>query len=316
MASTRDPMKVMRFNDSRDAPALVVAIAPVPEPGGGEVLIRVHAAGVTPTELLWFPTTHKPDGTKRTGAILGHEFSGVVESVGADVDPNQVGREVFGMNDWFADGATAEYCTAAITSLAPKPSRLSHAEAASVPIGALTAWQGLLDRAKLQAGERVLIHGGSGAVGVFAIQLARRAHAHVITTASARNFDFLSGLGADELIDYHTERFEDRVRDVSVVFDTVGGETLQRSWDLLKPDGRMLTIAADSEGTRNERIEKAFFIVEPNQKQLTEIARLLDAGELRCFVDAVVPFAEASDAYCGTVKARRGRGKIVLSLVE
>jgi NADPH:quinone reductase-like Zn-dependent oxidoreductase len=308
-------MKVMRFNDSRDTPALVVGIAPVPEPGRGEVLIRVHAAGVTPTELLWFPTTHKPDGTKRTGAIPGHEFSGVVESVGVDVDPNQVGREVFGMNDWFADGATAEYCTAAITSLVPKPSRLSHAEAASVPIGALTAWQGLFDRAKLQAGERALIHGGSGAVGVFAIQLARRARARVITTASARNFDFLSGLGADELIDYHTERFEDRVRDVSVVFDTVGGETLQRSWDLLKPDGRMLTIAADSEGTKDERIEKAFFIVEPNRKQLTEIARLLDAGELRCFVDAVVPFAEASDAYSGTVKARRGRGKIVLSLI-
>jgi NADPH:quinone reductase-like Zn-dependent oxidoreductase len=143
------------------------------------------------------------------------------------------------------------------------------------PIGALTAWQGLFERARLQAGERVLIHGGSGAVGVFAIQLARRTGAHVITTASSRNFDFLSQLGANEVIDYRLDRFEDRARDLDVVFDAVGGETLKRSWSLLKPQGRMVTIAADSEGTKDERIEKAFFIVEPNQKELTEISRLL-----------------------------------------
>jgi NADPH:quinone reductase-like Zn-dependent oxidoreductase len=143
------------------------------------------------------------------------------------------------------------------------------------PIGALTAWQGLIERARLQAGERVLIHGGSGAVGVFAIQLARRTGAHVITTASSRNFDFLSQLGANEVIDYRLDRFEDRARDLDVVFDAVGGETLKRSWSLLKPQGRMVTIAADSEGTKDERIEKAFFIVEPNQKELTEISRLL-----------------------------------------
>jgi NADPH:quinone reductase-like Zn-dependent oxidoreductase len=225
------------------------------------------------------------------------------------------GREVFGMSDWFADGATADYCTSASTSVSEKPSRLSHPEAASVPIGALTAWQGLFERGRLQAGERILIHGGSGAVGVFAIQLSRRTGAHVITTASARNFDFLSHLGANEVIDYRMDRFEDRARDLDVVFDTVGGETLKRSWSLLKPQGRMVTIAADSEGTKDERIEKAFFIVEPNQKELTEISRLLDSGELQCFVDAVVPFVRASDAYCGTIEARRGRGKMVLSII-
>jgi NADPH:quinone reductase-like Zn-dependent oxidoreductase len=137
----------------------------------------------------------------------------------------------------------------------------------------------------------------------------------VITTASARNFDFLSQLGANEVIDYRTDRFEDSARDVNVVFDTVGGETLKRSWSLLKPRGRMVTIAADSEGTKDERIEKAFFIVEPNQKELAEISRLLDAGELQCFVDAVVPFARASDAYCGTIRERRGRGKMVLTTI-
>jgi NADPH:quinone reductase-like Zn-dependent oxidoreductase len=307
-------MKVMRFNDAKDSPALVRGTAPTPEPGAGEILIHLHAAGVTPTELHWYPTTHTREGDLRTGAIPGHEFSGVIEAVGANIDSGEIGREIYGMNDWFADGATAEYCTSVLASVANKPSRLSHSEAAAVPIGALTAWQGLFDRANLQPGERILIHGGSGAVGVFAIQLAHRVGAHVITTASARNFEFLSQLGARQLIDYHAERFEDRARDVDIVFDTVGGETLQRSWSLLKPGGRMITIAADSEGTKDERIERAFFIVEPNQEQLNEIARLLDSGKLHSFVDAVVPFDKASDAYCATIENRTGRGKLVLSL--
>ncbi len=306
-------MKVMRFNDAKDSPALVRGTAPTPEPGAGEILIRVHAAGVTPTELHWYPTTHTREGGLRTGAIPGHEFSGVVEAVGANIDSGEIGREIYGMNDWFADGATAEYCTSVLASVANKPSRLSHPEAAAVPIGALTAWQGLLDRARLRAGERILIHGGSGAVGVFAIQLAHRVGAHVISTASARNFDFLSQLGAQQLIDYRSERFEDHARDLDVVFDTVGGETLQRSWSLLKPGGRMITIA-DSEGTKDERIEQAFLIVEPNQEQLNEMAHLLDSGELHSFVDAVVSFDKASDAYCATIENRTGRGKLVLSL--
>ncbi|HEY5811706.1 MAG TPA: NADP-dependent oxidoreductase [Terrimicrobiaceae bacterium] len=308
-------MRVVRFNNSLDSPALIAGTASVPQPGRGEILIRVHAAGVTPTELQWYPTTHTPDGGRRTGAILGHEFSGVIEAVGADTDPGQIGHEVFGMNDWFADGATAEYCTTASSSVALKPPRLSHPEAAIVPIGALTAWQGLFERAKLKAGERILIHGGSGAVGVFAIQLARRAGAHVITSASPRNFDFLSKLGANEMIDYRKDRFKDRADDLDVVFDSVGGETLERSWSLLKPSGRMVTIAADSEGSKDERIEKAFFIVEPNQQELTEISHLLETGELQCFVDAVVPFARASDAYFGTVEQRHGRGKMVVSVI-
>jgi NADPH:quinone reductase-like Zn-dependent oxidoreductase len=182
------------------------------------------------------------------------------------------------------------------------------------PIGALTAWQGLFDRANLRKGERVLVHGGSGAVGVFAIQLARRTGAHVVTTVSARNFDFPAQLGADEMIDYRTQLFEESSGQVDVVFDTVGGETLKRSWSLLKPGGRMVTIAANSEGTKDERIEKAFLIVEPSAAQLTEISRLLDARELKCFVDVVVPLNKASDAYCGRLEERKGRGKIVLSM--
>src|SRR5581483_11775805 len=153
------------------APSLAVAVvndnAARPEPAAFELLIRVCAAGVITTEVAWYPTSHRKNGEIRTGAVLGHEFSGVVEAVGEGVGYLEVGREVFGMNDWFSDGALADYCTAPYYAVAPKPSRLSHIEAASVPISALTAWQGLFDRAKLQPGERVLVHGGAGAVGTF-----------------------------------------------------------------------------------------------------------------------------------------------------
>jgi NADPH:quinone reductase-like Zn-dependent oxidoreductase len=308
-------MNVMRFNNNLKAPALISGTAPVPEPKAGEILVRVHAAGVTPTELLWYPTSHSSAGGPRVGAIPGHEFSGVVERTGSSVDASWLGREVYGMNDWFADGASAEYCISTLNSVAMKPARLSHAEAASVPIGALTAWQGLLDRAKLRSGERVLIHGGAGAVGVYAIQLARRTGAYVITTASPRNFEFLSELGANQIFDYH-QRFEESVDPVDVVFDLVGAETLKRSWSLLKSNGRMVTIASDSEGTKDERTEKAFFIVEPNHQQLMDIAGLLESGELQCFIDATVPVANASEAYSGKLAKRAGRGKVVLSIVD
>jgi len=309
-------MKVMRFNDSSAEPGLIAGTASVPRPGPGELLVRVHAAGVTPTELLWYPTTQTEDGGKRTGAIPGHEFSGIVEAVGRDVDPGLAGGEVFGLNDWFDEGATAEYCVAQASSIAPKPNRLSHAEAASAPIGALTAWQGLFDRARVRAGERVLIHGASGGVGIFAVQLARWAGASVIATASARNAEFLRQLGAEQVVDYRSERFGEHVSDVDVVFDGVGGTTLERSWNVLKPAGRMVTIAADSEGAHDERTKAAFFIVEPNRQELSEIARLLDCGDLMTCVDGVVPLAQASAAYLGAAGRQLRRGKVVITLIE
>jgi NADPH:quinone reductase-like Zn-dependent oxidoreductase len=215
------------------------------------------------------------------------------------------------MNDWFADGALAEFCISRPEWIASKPRSLSHAEAASVPIGALTAWQGLFDRAKLERGERLLVHGGAGAVGVYAVQLARRHGAHVITTVSARNIDFVNGLGADEAIDHNAVPFEDVAGACDIVFDTVGGDTLKRSWSILKPGGRLVTIAADQEGTPDERNKKAFFIVEPKGAQLAEIAGLIDAGEIRPVVDAELSFDQAPTAYDGTAK-RSGRGKVVV----
>jgi NADPH:quinone reductase-like Zn-dependent oxidoreductase len=291
---------------------LAEADVPVPAPRDGEVLIRVHAAGVTPTELLWSPTTQNKDGSPRNRAIPGHEFSGVVAALGKDIKDFSIGDEVFGMNDWFVDGATADYCTAPATSLAHKPKCLTHAEAAAVPIGALTAWQGLNDHAKLQAWERILVHGGAGAVGTFCIQLARHRGAKVIATASTRNVGFVSRIGADQVIDYAMDAFDRIVRGVDVVFDTVGGETLRRSWSVLKPGGRLVTVAADSENTNDAREKKAFFIVEPNHKQLTEIGEMLESGQLRVFVDEEVPFSSAAAAYNRETKRSLGYGKTVI----
>jgi len=304
----------MRLSDSTDQPVLVEDDVPQPQPRRGELLVRVYAAGVTSKELIWYPTTHTKNGELRRRAVPCHEFSGVVAAVGEDVTGFGVGQEVYGMNDWFADGALAEFCITQPNSVAPKPAKLTHAEAASVPISALTAWQGLFDRASLRAGERVLVHGGAGAVGLFAVQLARFHGAHVIATASSRNFEFVKALGAERIIDYHGTRFEEEVSEVDVVFDTVGGETLQRSWSVLAPGGRMITIAAASETPADDRVKQAFFIVEPDHEQLTRIGRMLDAGDLRTFVDAVLPLAQTSAAYTGAVKQRRGRGKLVVAV--
>jgi NADPH:quinone reductase-like Zn-dependent oxidoreductase len=307
-------MKTMRLSDSAQPPVLIEENIPRPQPRRGELLVRVYAAGVTPTELQWYTTTHRKNGERRSRAVPGHEFSGVIAAVGEDTAGFDTGQEVYGMNDWFSDGALAEYCITQPTSVAQKPPSLTHVEAASVPIGTLTAWQGLFDRARLQAGERVLVHGGAGAVGVFAIQLARFHGAHVTATASTRNLAFVSQLGAEQVIDYRAVRFEDNVREMDVVFDTVGGETLQRSWAVLKPGGRLITIAADSEATSDDRVKQAFFIVEPNHEQLTRIGELLEAGDLHPVVDAVLPLAQASTAYTGEVRQRRGRGKLVVAV--
>ena len=308
-------MKAICLKASAPNPVLVEEDIPQPKAGPGELLVRVRAAGVTPTELLWYPTSHTTTGGPRSDAVPGHEFSGEIAEIGAGVAGLSIGDEIFGMNDWFADGALAEYCITQPQSIAPKPRRLSHSEAASVPIAALTAWQGLFDRAKLQAGERVLVQGGAGAVGTFAVQLAHRHGAHVIATTSMRNLGFVKAMGADEALDYHVVPFEERVRDIDVVFDTVGGDTLRRSWGVLGRNGRMITIAADGESQTDERTRQVFFIVEPKRAQLVEIGRLLDAGELRPVVDSAVPFSSASDAYTGAVQ-RQGRGKLVVMVAE
>lgn len=306
-------MKAARLHVQRRIDSLRYEDAPEPRPAAGEVLIRVHAAGVTPSEVEWLPTSTTRDGAPRPlPLILGHEFSGEIAARGADVQGVAVGDAVYGLNDWFGDGACAELCVARAGDVARKPAALDHVQACVVPISALTAWQGLFDRARLAAGQRVLIHGAAGAVGVFAVQLARWRGARVIATVSAHNAEFARGLGADETIDYRAVRFEETVAPVDVIFDGVGGDTLRRSWSVLKPGGTLVTIAASSEGEMDQRTREAFFIVEPRMTQLDEVSALMNAGQLGPVVDAVFPLARSREAF----EHRPRRGKAAIAVIE
>jgi NADPH:quinone reductase-like Zn-dependent oxidoreductase len=309
-------MRAIYLEKKSGAGDLVAGELPRPNPQSGEVLIKVHATAVTPTELQWSPTFKQASGEPRAFPIvLSHEFSGVVEAVGANVSNVRIGDEVYGLNDWFANGAQAEYCVAAAGALAPKPKSLRHAEAAVVPISALTAWQGLMEKAKVDRNHRVLIHGGAGGVGTFAVQLARWRGAQVTVTASAGNLDFVRALGADDVIDYRATRFEDVMCDVDVVFDAVGGETLERSWKVLKPEGKLVTIVGSAKASANPRTRDAFMLVRADGSQLADIGKMIDAGELRVFTEAVYPLESAREAYA---RAEQGKmqGKIVLSVID
>jgi len=306
-------MKAVRLGDA--IPDLSEGIAPRPEAAAGELLIQVRAAGVTPSELLWYPTTHTRSGEVRRNAIPGHEFSGVIAGANETNHGFEAGQEVFGMNDWFAEGAMAEYCTAPETAVVPKPAGISHVEAGSVPISALTAWQGLFDRVRIQAGERILIHGGAGSVGCLAVQLAHLHGAQVIATASRANAELVRELGAGQVIDYEAAPFEQYAAGMDAVFDTVGGETLRRSWSVLKPTGRLVTIAAGGDGAADARSKEAFLLVQPDRRQLGDIADLLQAGRLRAGVAAVVPLSRAPDAYGNRVPKLRP-GKVVVTISE
>ena len=287
-----------------------------PTPREGQVLVKVHATAIMPTEFLWFPTFNTPTGEPRPfPAVLSHEFSGVIESLGQGVQSFKIGEAVYGVNDWFTNGAQAEYCVVGATGLARKPKTLDHVQSAVVPISALTAWQGLFEKAKLERGQRVLIHGAAGGVGAFAVQLARWRGAQVIATASSRNLDFVRSLGAEQVIDYRANRFEDVIREVEVVFDPVGGETLERSWGVLAKSGKLVTVATQSEGKADQRARDAFMLVEANGSQLVDIANLIGGGDLRVFVEDVFPLAKAREAYARAEQGKM-RGKIALSVTE
>ena len=306
-------MRAIRLHQVGGSESLLYEDAPKPSPKDNEVLVRVYATAITPTEFAWYPTFHTPDGaTRQFPIILGHEFSGVVDAIGPACMGVQVGDPVYGLSDWFIDGAQADYCLTVPANIAPKPASLDHTQAAVVPISALTAWQGLIDRAQLSEGQRVLVHGAAGGVGSFAVQVACHKGAHVIATASAANADFVLALGADEVIDYRTTPFETVVRDVDVVLDTVGGDTRDRSWEILSKSGRLVTIAADAERLTQPRVRDAFFIVEPKRVELIEIARLIDAGVIRPIVGTVFAMENFRQAY----DQKPIRGKHVLRIAE
>src|SRR3954464_6743155 len=272
-----------------------------PRPGRGEALVRVHAAAITRDELQW-PVDRLP-------AIPSYELSGVVEEVGAAVTGVAAGDEVFALipSDQH-DGVAADYTALPAELLVAKPRALGHAESAALPLPALTAWQALFDHGRLSADERVLIHGGAGGVGGLAVQFARARGARVIATASAAHLGLARELGAHEAVDAAT-RFEDAVDPVDLVFDTVGGERLRRSVAVLRTGGRLVSVAEEPPDGG------VYFIVEPNRDQLTAIARLTDAGELRPPPVEVFPLASAREAFARSLERGR-RGKVVLVVGE
>ncbi|GLX18875.1 NADP-dependent oxidoreductase [Streptomyces lavendulae] len=288
-----------------------------PEPGPAEVLVRVHAAGVNPTDS-WHRAT---GGLAGVPVRLGWDVSGVVEAVGIGVTTLAPGDEVFGMpRHPVPAGTYAEYVTSPARHLVRKPAALSHVEAAALPLAALTAWQALVDTAGVRPGQRVLVHAAAGGVGHLAVQIAKARGAYVIGTARAAHHEFLRALGADELVDYTAVDFGTAVEPVDVVVDAVGGEYGPRSLRVLRPGGIVVSLASPAEArlakaARPLGVRAVFMAVEADQAGMREIAALVEAGRLRPEVAAVLPLELAGKAH-ELSDGRRTRGKIVLTVHE
>jgi NADPH:quinone reductase-like Zn-dependent oxidoreductase len=306
-------MRAVRHHSYGGSEVLVLEEVPRPQVGSDEVLIRGHAAGVNPLDWKVRAGHVKAWLKHRLPLIPGWDVSGVVEATAPDVAAFKIGDAVYGMLDFTRNGSYAEYVVARTSNLALKPNSIDPIQAAAVPLTSLTAWQALFEVAGLKSGQTVLIHAAAGGVGHFAVQLAKWKQARVIGTASAGNASFLREIGTDEVIDYRTTRFEEAVHDVDVVLDTLGGDTQQRSWKVLKKGGILVATlgisspeAAHQHGVRGEGV-----MVHPNADQLTRIANMIDAGNLKPAVSTILPLAEAARAH-ELSQTGHVRGKIVL----
>ena len=286
-----------------------------PEPKDDQLLIRVIAAGVNPVDGMIRSGMFK--GNRTFPIILGGDVAGVVEKVGSKVTKFKAGDPVFAYVSLDDSGGYAQYALVTKREVAPKPKSLTYVEAAAVPIVAMTAWQALVDTAKLNAGQTVLIHGGSGGVGSFAIQIAKARGAKVIATASTRNQDFLKQLGADVAIDYTKQKFEDVAKDVDVVLDSIGGDTLARSYDVVKKGGIIVSLVARPKESELEKhsIRGAALNAEPNSEELAEIGKLIDDKKIKVIVSQTFPLSEATKAQ-EQVATGHTRGKIVLRIAD
>jgi NADPH:quinone reductase-like Zn-dependent oxidoreductase len=304
-------MKAIRIHEPTGISGLAFEDVPDAKPGLSDVLVKVAACGITHNELDW-PVWTCRAGHQRTSVIPGHEVSGTVAALGYGTAGIAVGDEVFGLTDQLRDGAAAEYVAVEARNLALKPRTVDHVHAAAVPRAGLTAWQALFEHGQLAKGQTVIIHGAGGAVGATAVQLARWAGAQVIGTGRGRARPLATELGADRFIALDADRLQDAAGQADLVLDTIGGEVLARSPDLLRPGGTLVTIkaAARLPATRDD-IRTVVFVQEASRAQLTELARLVDQGNLRPQVGAVYPLAEAAKAY--SAKAAGGiPGRIVL----
>jgi NADPH:quinone reductase-like Zn-dependent oxidoreductase len=308
-------MKAWRVREFGPPEVMIFETVARPDPGPGQVLVKIHAAGVGP----W-------DGWIRAGRsalpqplplTLGSDLSGEVAALGSGISELAVGDQVFGVTNPQFVGAYAEYAVGSARMLANKPSSLTYVEAASVPVIAVTAWQGLFDQARLEAGQTVVIHGAAGNVGAYAVQLARRAGLRSIATAGTQDIDYVRALGADKVVDYHTQRFEDEVKDADAVLDLVGGDTQTRSFQVLRPGGKLISAVSqpDQDRAKQHGVNAGFFLVEVTTERLRRIAELIDCGELKTRVGAVLPLVDARVAHM-MLEGRRPppKGKIVLNV--
>lgn len=304
-------MHAMRIHSFGGPEVLQLDEVPRPEPERDEVLVRIKAASVNPVDYkIRSGAWAKPE---QLPMVLGGDFSGTIARCGTQVQDWETGDDVFAMlpSDRHA---YAEYVTIKASDAVPKPQTVDHEHAASVPLSALTAWQGLFDQGALQRGQHVLIHGAAGGVGHFAVQFAKIAGAKVTATASNVDMEFLRQLGADQVIDYKSERFEDRVRDVDLVFDLIGGETQDRSWAVLKPGGTLVsTLGQPSKDKAQARKASGKgYGVHPSAQQLGEIAQLIDEGKVRPYVQAVYAMKNVAEAQAH-LEHEHVQGKTVLS---
>ena len=313
-----ETMRAIVQNAFGEPDVLQVGDRPLPEPIGTEVRVRVQAAGVNPVD---WKTRAGKGAAAQWGLPLtvGWDVAGVVDAVGPGVTRFAVGDPVFGM-PWFPRPASAyaEFVTAPSRHFARRPDVLGVVEAGGLSLAGLTAWQCLVDVARVQPGQRVLVHAGAGGVGHLAVQIAKSRGAHVIATASAAKHDLLADLGVDEAVDYRSQRFEEVVEPVDVVYDLIGGDVSVRSLDVLRPDGVMIVLpssaaAAAVEAARNRGLRAVGVLVEPDGDGLEDLAALVEAGGLRVLIDETFPLDRAADAH-RLGEQGRATGKIVLTV--
>ena len=314
-------MKAALIENYGDIGQLIYTQTQTPVIAANQLLIKVHAAGVNPVDCYIRGGMFEDTGTHSLPLTLGWDTAGTVEQVGKAVTKHKVGDQVFAMAPFDRNGSYAEYLAIEANLVVSKPKNLSFAQSAAVPLAALTAWQGLFTEGKLQAGQRVLIHNTSGGVGSFAVQLAKAAGAHVIGTASAKNREFVEGLGVDQFIDYQNSKFEDETDPVDLVFagavGAVGGDdVVTRSLDVIKSGGHLISLFDEiDEALALERgVTYHKLMVQPNAADLTQIKDLLEQGKVQVHLDSLFPLADAQLAHQRS-ESKRTVGKIVLQVI-
>ncbi|GHO96926.1 NADPH:quinone reductase [Reticulibacter mediterranei] len=310
-------MQAIRVHQYGEPEQLQLEVVPRPVPKEGEALVKIHATGVLPIEWKIRSGTFRNYMPATFPYIPGSAFAGIVEQVGSGVTTFQKGQAVFGRTN---NGGYAEYTIVATETLALKPEALSFAEAASISGGATVAWTALFECAELQAGQSILIHGAAGGVGAFAVQFARDRGAHVIGTASSANQAFVAALGAERVIDYATTPFEQVVRDVDVVLDTIGGDVLRRSMQIVKPGGIVVSLLEEpsqdqARALRIRAMKNTASLPFPSTQLLQTIAHLIDEGQVKATIAHIFPLREASLAHALSQNGH-GHGRIVLHVAD